>query len=56
MALKRKKLYESQINKLQSTEFTLSSQILSIESASVNIALMSSMKASVGTMKSLSSN
>jgi charged multivesicular body protein 4 len=52
-ALKRKKMYESEIAKLQGARITLDSQILALESAAVNIETFRAMKAGAGAMKGM---
>lgn len=52
-ALKRKKLYEVEINKLQGARITLDSQILSLESAAVNLETFKAMKAGANAMKGM---
>jgi len=50
-ALKRKKMYEGEINKLQGARITLDSQILALESAAVNMETFLAMKSGADTMK-----
>lgn len=52
-ALKRKKMYENEINKLQGARITLDSQILALESAAVNIETFKAMKSGANAMKGL---
>lgn len=52
-ALKRKKMYESEIAKLQGARITLDSQILALESAAVNIETFKAMKSGATAMKGL---
>lgn len=52
-ALKRKKMYEAEIAKLQGARITLDSQILALESAAVNIETFRAMKAGANTMKTM---
>lgn len=52
-ALKRKKMYEAEISKLQGARITLDSQILALESAAVNIETFRAMKAGAGAMKNM---
>jgi charged multivesicular body protein 4 len=55
-ALKRKKLYENEINKLQGAKITLETQIMSLESAAVNIETFKAMKSGTDTMKHMRGN
>lgn len=55
-ALKRKKLYEAEINKLQGARITLDSQILSLESAAVNLETFKAMKSGANAMKAMRGN
>jgi charged multivesicular body protein 4 len=52
-ALKRKKMYEAEVSKLQGARITLDSQILALESAAVNIETFKAMKSGAGAMKGL---
>jgi charged multivesicular body protein 4 len=52
-ALKRKKMYESEVAKLQGARITLDSQILALESAAVNVETFRAMKAGAGAMKNM---
>lgn len=52
-ALKRKKMYESEVSKLQGARITLDSQILALESAAVNIETFKAMKSGANAMKGL---
>jgi len=52
-ALKRKKMYEGEIAKLQGARITLDAQILALESAAVNIETFKAMKAGAGAMKDI---
>ncbi len=55
-ALKRKKMFEAEVSKLQGARITLEAQILALESAAVNIQTFQSMKNSANTMKELRGN
>lgn len=55
-ALKRKKMYEQEISKLQGTRITLDSQILAIESAAVNIETFRAMNTGKNAMKAMRGN
>eukprot|EP00349_Pseudokeronopsis_sp_Brazil_P007503 CAMPEP_0202967120 /NCGR_PEP_ID=MMETSP1396-20130829/11899_1 /ASSEMBLY_ACC=CAM_ASM_000872 /TAXON_ID= /ORGANISM="Pseudokeronopsis sp., Strain Brazil" /LENGTH=236 /DNA_ID=CAMNT_0049691837 /DNA_START=21 /DNA_END=731 /DNA_ORIENTATION=- len=55
-ALKRKKMYEAEVAKLQGARITLDSQILALESAAVNIETFRAMKAGANTMKGIRGN
>lgn len=52
-ALKRKKMYEGEISKLQGTRITLESQINALESAAVNIETFRAIQAGAGQMKAM---
>ena len=52
-ALKRKKMFEAEVAKLQGARITLEAQILALESATVNIQTFQAMKGSANTMKDL---
>jgi charged multivesicular body protein 4 len=54
MALKRKKIYESQIEKLSSARMTIDTQILAIENATTNYAALDAMKTGANALKSIS--
>lgn len=55
-ALKRKKMYEDEVSKLQGARITLDSQILALESAAVNLETFKAMKAGAGAMKNMRGN
>jgi charged multivesicular body protein 4A/B len=55
-ALKRKKMYESEISKLQGARITLDSQILALESAAVNLETFKAMKAGANSMRQMRGN
>lgn len=52
-ALKRKKMYEAEVSKLQGARITLDSQILALESAAVNIETFKAMKSGANAMKNM---
>lgn len=52
-ALKRKKMYENEVSKLQGAQITLDTQILALENATVNIETFKAMKAGANAMKSV---
>jgi len=52
-ALKRKKLYEGQVEKLQGTIFTLEQQKIAIEGLNTDVEVMNSMKGAATTMKQI---
>eukprot|EP01036_Dinobryon_divergens_P026773 gene26773-35459_t len=56
LALKRKKLFESEIHKLQGARITMDSQVLALESAAVNIETFRAMKAGANAMKGIRGN
>lgn len=53
MALKRKKAYEGQIDKIMGAKLTLESQVMTIENANVNLEAMNAMKSGADAMKSI---
>ncbi|CAJ0761100.1 17302_t:CDS:2, partial [Entrophospora sp. SA101] len=53
MALKRKKQYESQIEKISGTRMTMETQMMAIESASVNLETIKAMEKVDDTMDSI---
>lgn len=55
-ALKRKKLYESQLDKLQNTIFTLQQQEIAIRNLSTNVEILQTMNQVKETMKSINQN
>lgn len=52
-ALKRKKMYEAEVTKLQGARITMENQILSLETASVNLETIRAMKAGATAMKTM---
>jgi charged multivesicular body protein 4 len=54
MALKRKKIYESQIEKLCAARMTIDTQILAIENATTNYAALDAMKTGANALKAIS--
>ena len=55
-ALKRKKLYEEEISKLQGARITLDSQISALESSVVNIETFNAMKGGAQALKAIRGN
>ncbi|KAJ3259085.1 ESCRT-III subunit protein snf7 [Boothiomyces macroporosus] len=53
MALKRKKAYEEQINKISGSRLTLETQVMAIENANVNLETMNAMAAGAAAMKAI---
>jgi len=49
--LKRKKMYEAEVNKIQGAQMTLTQQIMSLESASINMEVFKGMKTGANAMK-----
>eukprot|EP01034_Spumella_vulgaris_P024038 gene24038-30335_t len=49
-------MYETEVTKLQGARITLDSQILSLESAAVNLETFKAMKAGAGAMKGMRGN
>jgi charged multivesicular body protein 4A/B len=52
-ALKRKKMYEAEVDKLQGSKITLDSQINALESAQINISIIRSMNRGTDAMRTL---
>lgn len=53
MALKRKKQYETQLEKLSGAKFTIENQVMAIESANVNFETMKAMEKGADAMKTI---
>jgi len=53
MALKRKKAYEDQINKITGSRMTLETQMMAIENANINLETLNAMKAGAEAMQSI---
>ncbi|CAO3665368.1 unnamed protein product [Rhizopus microsporus] len=53
MALKRKKAYESNIEKINGARMTIETQMMAIENANVNLETMSAMRAGAEAMKNI---
>jgi len=51
--MKRKKMFETEVSKLQGARTTLESQILAIESASINVSTVNAMKQGNDALKSM---
>jgi hypothetical protein len=51
MALKRKKQYEGQIEKISGARMTIETQMMTIENANVNLEAMQAMKSGAEAMK-----
>jgi len=51
--LKRKKLYEQQIEKIEGTRMTIETQVLAIEETSVNVEAMRAIREGASTMRNL---
>ena len=56
IALKRKKMYEKEVEKLQGSRITLDSQIMALQSASVNIETFKAMQHGANAMKTIRGN
>mmetsp|Transcript_15487 Transcript_15487/g.14018 ORF Transcript_15487/g.14018 Transcript_15487/m.14018 type:complete len:222 (-) Transcript_15487:55-720(-) len=54
--LKRKKLFEAEIAKLQGSRITLDSQIMALESAAINVQTVQAMKSGAEVMKGIHGN
>lgn len=55
-ALKRKKMYEAEVSKLQGAKITLESQVMALESAAMNVDTLKAMKTATDTMKATRQN
>lgn len=55
-ALKRKKMYEQEVSKLQGAKISLESQAMALENAAVNVEILKSMKTATDAMKSTRQN
>ena len=53
MALKRKKQYEGQIEKISGSRLTIETQVMAIENANVNLETMKAMRAGAEAMKGI---
>ena len=53
MALKRKKAYEGQVDKIMGARMTIETQVMTIENANVNLEAMNAMKAGSDAMKKI---
>ena len=56
MALKRKKTYESQMEKIAGARMTIETQVLYIENANVSLAAMNAMKMGAQSLKAIHNN
>mmetsp|Transcript_29270 Transcript_29270/g.43418 ORF Transcript_29270/g.43418 Transcript_29270/m.43418 type:complete len:232 (+) Transcript_29270:95-790(+) len=52
-AMKRKKMYETEIDKIQSTKMTLETQVMALESATQNMQTFNAMKSGSNAMKKI---
>lgn len=52
-ALKRKKMYENEVTKLQGARITMDAQIMALESATVNIQTFQAMQSGASAMKNI---
>jgi hypothetical protein len=53
MALKRKKQFEGQIEKISGSRLTIETQVMAIENANVNLETMKAMRAGAEAMKGI---
>jgi len=53
MALKRKKLYEAEVEKMMNTRMNLEAQVIQIENASVNFEVLQAMKQGASALKNI---
>ena len=56
MALKRKQIYQDQINKIMGSRMTLETQAMAIENANVNLETINAMKQAADAMKQIHGN
>lgn len=56
IAIKRKKIYENQIDKLQGARMTIETQVLTIEGAHVSLEAMSAMRQGANALKAIHRN
>lgn len=54
--LKRKKIYEAQVDKLGATRFAIEQQVMTLEQANVSVEAMQAMKMGAQSMKSIQKN
>lgn len=52
-AMKRKKMYEAEIDKIQNTKMTLETQVMALESATQNMETFAAMKSGTNAMKKI---
>jgi len=52
-AMKRKKMYEAEIDKIQNTKMTLETQVMALESATQNMETFNAMKSGTNAMKKI---
>jgi charged multivesicular body protein 4A/B len=52
-AMKRKKMYEAEVDKIQNVKMTLETQVINLESAAQNAATFDAMKSGTATMKKI---
>ncbi|CAB9529928.1 sorting-associated protein 32 homolog [Seminavis robusta] len=52
-AMKRKKMYEQEVDKIQNVKMTLETQVINLESAAQNAATFDAMKSGTNTMKKI---
>lgn len=53
MCLKRKKTYETQMEKLSGARMTIEQQVMTLEGASVSLEAMNAMKMGANSMKTI---
>lgn len=53
MALRKKRLFETELEKIADTKATLETQVMTIENAHINLEVMNAMKAGSDAMKSI---
>ena len=53
MALKRKKAYEKEVDKIMGSRMTIETQVMAIENANVNLETMNAMKMGSDAMKQI---
>lgn len=53
MALKKKKAYDAQIDKINGTRMTIETQVMAIENANVNLETMNALRGGAEAMKNI---
>ena len=53
MALKRKKIYEQQLNQIMGSRMTIESEVMAIENANVNLEALNAMREGASAMQNI---